>query len=116
MERPNLKWTRATGPDGRTSEMCFRNFNSTSSHDGKEQDVVKQQQFNSEMLEEDDELNDTLFNVVEEPSNPKLKFLCNLTLPWYKKHTFNWSSLLLDVLKFLVTYSDASLAQGVPSR
>jgi hypothetical protein len=86
MERPNLKWTRATGPDGRTSEMCFRNFNSTSSHGGKEQDDVKQQQFNSEMLEEDDELNDTLFNVVEDPSNPKLKFLCNLTLPWYTTH------------------------------
>jgi hypothetical protein len=82
MERPNLKWTRATGPDGRQSEICFRYFSSTSSHDGKAQDDVKQQQFNSEMLEGDDDLNDTLFNVVEDPSSPKLKFLCNLTLPW----------------------------------
>jgi hypothetical protein len=81
MERPNLKWLNVAGPDGRKSEICFRNFGSAL-NPGKAQDEVKQPQFYSEMLEEDDDLNDTLFNVIEDASSPSLKFVCNLTLPW----------------------------------
>lgn len=98
MERPNLKWITSTGPDGRKSEICFRNFSSPSDL-GKVQEDAKQQQFYSEMVEDDDDLNDTLFNVVEDPPGSN-KFVCNLQLPWYEN---NLIGFIFSKLMFIFT-------------